>query len=283
MTTPGRSRGFRDVIRHFYLLRLLVNKEVKVRYRGSVLGLLWSYIRPAVQFVVFYVAMGIFLELEKGTPNYAIYLFSGIVVINFFSEAFGNGARAMVANGGLIKKIFLPRQLFSFATLWVAGVHFVPQMVVLVIACLIVGWAPSLLSVVAILVGLIITAVFATGLGLIFGAANVFFRDSENLVDLYIMVATWLSPVLYTWTMVQDKFGDLWFNVYMLNPLTPAVELFHFGWWRGTVDGRFGVVLEVPPHLFTVWTPLAALVALLTLLVGSLMFSRLEGRFAQEL
>ncbi len=102
LVAPGRGQGLRDVVRHWYLLRLIVRKEVQVRYRGSVLGIVWSYIKPAVQFAVFYVAMGVFLGLNKGMPNYAVYLFSGIAVMNFFNEAFGNAARSVVGNGQLI-------------------------------------------------------------------------------------------------------------------------------------------------------------------------------------
>ena len=112
LSPPGHGRGLRDVFQNRYLLKLLVDKEIQVRYRGSVLGILWSYIKPGVQFGVFYIAMGLFLGLERGMQNYAIYLFSGMIVINFFSEGFSNGAKAMVVNGALIKKIYLPRELF---------------------------------------------------------------------------------------------------------------------------------------------------------------------------
>ena len=108
------------------------------------LGILWSYIKPGVQFLVFYIAMGMFLGLERGMHNYAVYLFSGMIAINFFSEGFGNGARAMVVNSALIRKIYLPRELFSLSTVWVALVHFVPQIAVMLLACFLVGWSPDL-------------------------------------------------------------------------------------------------------------------------------------------
>ena len=89
LKAPGRGRGILDAMKNRYLLRLLVDKEIQVRYRGSVLGILWSYIKPGVQFLVFYIAMGLFLGLERGMHNYAVYLFSGMIAINFFSEGFG--------------------------------------------------------------------------------------------------------------------------------------------------------------------------------------------------
>ncbi|UWX98736.1 ABC transporter permease [Arthrobacter zhaoxinii] len=285
LETPGRGAGLADILRSRFLLKLLVSKELKVRYRGSILGLLWSYVKPGVQFVVFYIALGVFLGLEQsdrnpsGLPNYAIYLFSGIVLINFFTEALGNASRSIVGNGGLIKKIYLPRQLFPVASVWVSGVHFVPQMVILIVACLFNGWRPSVLQLAAAVAGFIIVALLATGLGLLFGAVNVYFRDAENIVDMLLMIATWASPVLYSWHMVSDKLGETFFNVYQLNPITVGVEAFHYAFWLPTTDGAE----TIPPHLLSVWIPIALAISAAVLLIGQLVFRRLEGRFAQEL
>ncbi|WP_231716019.1 ABC transporter permease [Arthrobacter zhangbolii] len=285
LETPGRGAGLADILRSRFLLKLLVSKELKVRYRGSILGLLWSYVKPGVQFVVFYIALGVFLNMEQsernpgGLPNYAIYLFSGIVLINFFTEALGNASRSIVGNGGLIKKIYLPRQLFPVASVWVSGVHFVPQLVILVVACLFNGWRPSLLQLAAAVAGFTIVALLATGLGLLFGAINVYFRDAENLVDMMLMIATWASPVLYSWIMVHRELGETFFNLYQLNPITVGVETFHFAFWLPTTDAAEAI----PPHLLSMWIPIALAISALVLLLGQLVFRRLEGRFAQEL
>lgn len=285
LVRPGVGGGLAEVFRQRFLLKLLVRKELQIRYRGSVLGLLWSYVKPGVQFVVFYIALGVFLGLQKspgnpgGLENYAIYLFSGIVLINFFTEALSNASRSIVGNGGLIKKIYLPRELFPVASVWVSGVHFVPQLVVLLAACFFAGWHPSLLQLAAAAAGFIIIAMLATGLGLLFGSANVYFRDFENIVDMLLMVATWASPVLYSWTMVRDKLGAGWFTLYQANPITIAVETFHYAFWLPTTDG----IPPMPPNLLSLWIPAAIIVSFLFLLLGQWTFRRLEGRFAQEL
>ncbi|WP_193554064.1 ABC transporter permease [Rothia uropygialis] len=276
---PGRGRGLLDVFKHTFLLRLLVDKELQVRYRGSILGILWSYVKPGVQFIVFYMALGVFLELNKGLENYAVYLFSGIVLINYFGEAFGNGARCFVGNGALIKKIYLPRELFSVSTIWVGLIHFVPQLLVLLIADFVVGWHPNIMQLACAVVGLGILTAFAYGLGLIFGVANVFFRDSENLVDLLVMVLTWASPIMYPWERVADKAPDWVLHLYLSNPITVAVELFHYAFWYPTLSMEW----HVPPHLLSLWTPLAIVIAIVTVVIGDLLFRKFEGNFAQEL
>ncbi len=285
LTRPGLGGGFRDLRQSSFLLKLLVRKELKVRYRGSVLGLLWSYVKPGVQFIVFYVALGVFLGLEKsarnpdGLSNYAVYLFSGIVLINFFSEALGNAARSIVNNGNLIKKIYLPRELFPVASVWVSAVHFFPQLVVLVIGCIFAGWHPDMFQLLAAVGGFAIVGFLATGLGLLFGAANVYFRDSENLVDMLLMVATWASPVMYSWTMVPSTLGPGLFALSQANPITVGVELFHYAFWYPTTDGS----AAMPPNLFSLWLPIGLAISLVVLALGQLTFRRLEGRFAQEL
>jgi ABC-2 type transport system permease protein len=282
LATPGSGRGLLDVYRDRFLLKLLVRKEIKVRYRGSVLGLLWSYVKPLVQFLIYFVALGIFLNLQRGTPNYAIYLFAGIVLVNFFTESLSNATRSIVDNRDLIRKIYLPRELFPVATVWVSAAHFLPQLVVLVGACLIVGWTPSVLQLGAFFLVFLIVAVLATGLGLLFGAMNVYFRDSENIVDMIVMVVTWASPVLYIWSMVQQVMGP-WFWIYQLNPMTVAVEVFHWVFWEPTLKADQAVTGTMPPDLLTLWLPVSIVITLVVLFIGQLTFRRLAVHFAQEL
>ncbi|PID97535.1 MAG: sugar ABC transporter permease [Actinobacteria bacterium] len=280
---PGESSGLLEVIRQPYLTSLIVHKELRQRYRGSVLGMAWSYAKPATQFLVFYFAIGVFMRMNQNVPNYVIYMFSGVVLINYFSEIFGNATRAVVGNAALVKKIYLPRQLFPMSALWVALVHFAPQVVILLLGALIFGWHPTFLGIVAILLGFIIVSLFALGLGLFSGALNVFYRDAENFVDLLLMIATWISPVLYTWKMVYEAFTNngldiLWY-LYQLNPMTVAVELFHYGFWEATLSDTAGIAA---PHLWT-WALIALLVSVFTVFFGEMSFRRMDARFAQEL
>jgi ABC-2 type transport system permease protein len=285
--TPGQSRGLLDAFRWHYLLRLLVRTGVTTRYRNSALGWTWSYVRPAAQFLVFWLVMGVFLQLQQGIPNYAVYLFSGIICINLFNEAFKNATTSIVGNAPLVRKVYLPRQLFAVSAVFVAFVHFLPQVALLLIVCLFLGWAVniSVLSILAILAAVLILMLVAFGAGLFFGAVNVRYRDAENIVELLLMLVTWASPVLYFWTMVQNAFAAVprVTTLYLLNPITQAVQLFHFAFWQPvTIDEIEARGLELPPDLAwgTLW---ALLIAAGTILVGQIVFRRLEGKFAQDL
>lgn len=278
LTEPGSSNGLLDVFRRRHLLSLIVRKEVQIRYRGSVLGWLWSYVKPLVQFFVFYIAIGVFLGLNDRVQFFPIYLLAGITVVTFFNEAFSNGTRSLVDNAALIKKIYLPREMFPVASMMIAAVNTLPQIVVVVVIAMFFGWAPSALQVGAILVGLVIVAVLATGLGLLFGAINVTFRDAQSFVEIIVMCAVWASPVMYQWQMVAQSVPEWLFVVYRLNPITIAVELFHYGIWFPL--GPDDAVLLPELGLYTV---IALVVSLVCLVIGQAVFRRLEGRFAQDL
>jgi ABC-2 type transport system permease protein len=275
--TPGTSKGLISVLVDYrYLLRRIIRKDMLVRYRGSILGWVWSYAKPAVQFLVYWLALGVFLGANGTIEGYPIYLVSGMILLNFFTEAFSNATRSLSDNSSLIQKIYLPREIFPVSSTLIAMVNFLPQLVILLVVCLAVGWHPTILAILAILAAMAITSILATGLGLFFGAVNVSFRDAQNFVDLILVVATWGSPVLYQ-ASVLEKAPEWVQVVYNLNPVTPAVELMHYGFWGATLHDPSGVMG------FTWFTAVAFVVSVVVLLIGQLVFRRLEGRFAQDL
>lgn len=275
---PGRSRGLLDVFAWRYLLRLLVRQGTQTRYRHSVLGWTWSYLKPAAQFVVYYIVMGLFLRFGETIDLFAVYLFAGIVVVNFFNEAFGNATRSIVENAALVKKIYLPRELFPIASVIVAFIHFLPQAVILLVVCLVLGWSPTVAAIGAMALAIVLVAAMSLGLGLLLGAVNVAFRDAQNLVELIQMFSAWSVPVLYTWHMAADQMPPWMFDIYMSNPLAVGVDLFQEATWRATAEAPL-----LSPDGMVTYIVVAAGICVLLLTAGQLVFRRFEPRFAQEL
>lgn len=280
LVAQGRSGGLREVVGRRFLLSLLVRKELRVRYRASALGLGWSYVKPAVQFGVYFVGLGMVLR-QNAIGDYAVYLFGGLVVMTVFGEAVGNATRSVVANADLVRKIYLPRELFPISSLCVAGVHLGPQLLVLLVGALVAGWSPDPVGVLALVGALALVTVLALGLGLLLAAVNVLFRDVENVVDLVLMVLVWTSPVLYPWQRVADLLGpnSVLLTLYQSNPLTVAVELVHRGTWAHASPGN---AAALPPDL-GVRVLSSFVLATAVLALGQSVFRMLSGRFAQEL
>jgi ABC-2 type transport system permease protein len=290
LVDPGRSGGLADLLRHRYLLRLLVRRELRSRYQGSLLGLGWSYVRPVVNFAVYYFIVGIFLALGKNTQNLAIYLFAGMVVVNVFTETMTTSTWSVVGNGALVKKIYLPRELFPFASFLVSVVNMLPALVILCAGAIFSGWQPSMLALGSALLGLAIVAVLSTAVALLYSGINVYFRDFGQVVDILGLLIPWSVPMIYPWSVVRDFFGvGSWqLDVYLANPLAVAVSLFQRGFWWPTTDGPAILArnpeapVPFPDHL-TVRGLIALGVSVILVVIAQSVFGRLQRRFAQEL
>lgn len=283
LVAPGERGGLHNVFRERYLLKLLVRKELAARYQGSVLGLLWSYVQPAVRFSAYYIIIGFILGMNRQMENFAIHIFTGMVMVHYFTETFSAGTRSIVKNQRIIQKLPLPRELFPVASMLVSAYHIIPQGVILIGGAIVVGWDPSLYDLAAGLLGFVTMAVFAVSLALVFSAANVFFRDFQNIVATLTVFVTWSAPMIYPYELIADRVGGTWIEqVYLANPVANCVLLFQQLFWVPTVGPDATYPAVMPDHLLT--RGLAILGAsLVALFIAQVIFTRLEGKFAERL
>lgn len=262
------------------LLSLLVRRELKSRYKDSALGFVWSLLRPLSLLVVYYVAIGQFLGAARGAnaiPDFAIYIFSGLTVWNLFSEIIGAGTGAIVNNGGLVKKIYLPREVFPLSVIGSALFNFLIQLVILYAATWISPYHPSPAKLAWAVLGTALILIWATALAFLLSALNVYLRDIQYLVEIVLMFGFWLSPVVYPWSQVNEKIGSGFLGeAFLANPVTLAVMSFHRAFWVGGF---------APPQPSEMVPRVLAnmLVGLVALWVCQRIFARLQSNFAQEL
>jgi ABC-2 type transport system permease protein len=282
LTPPSANNGLLAVFQKRYLLKLLVKREISARYQGSFLGLLWSYIGPLCQFFVYLFVIGTILGLHDSVENFGIHIFSGLVVVHFFTETFSAGTRSIVRNKSIIVKLPLPREMFPVASMLVSLFHVFPQLLILTVACLAYGWVPDLGGAAALLLALFIAMVLGTACALMFSAANVFFRDFGNIVNILLLFVRFSVPMIYPFALVEERFGAA-AKYYLYNPLADCVLLVQRAFWVGTTDDPAETArTDLPPDLFT-WGLSMAGVSIVLLAVGQLMFSRLESRIPERL
>jgi ABC-2 type transport system permease protein len=283
LVAPGDRGGLHNVLRERYLLKLLVRKELSARYQGSFLGLFWSYVQPAVRFSAYYFVIGYVFGLTRNMENFPIHIFAGMVMVHYFTETFSSGTRSIVKNRKIIQKLPLPRELFPVASMLVSAYHTLPQMVILLVGVNLIGWHPTPYDVVAGLVGFSIIAVFGMALALIFSAANVFFRDFQNIVSTLTIFVTWSVPMIYPYDRIHENWGGTWAEqLYLANPIADAVLCFQQLFWVPTVPEDSAYPAVMPDNLLLHGA--AALAACsLVLVFAQLLFSRLEGKFAERL
>lgn len=282
LAPPAATTGLLEVTRRRYLLRLLVRREISARYQDSVLGMVWSYINPLSQFFIYWFVLGKIVGLEDRAENFAIHVFTGLIVVHFFTETFNAGTRSIVRNKALVQKMALPRELFPVASMLVSGFHALPQLALLIIFCLLSGWTPDGFGLLAGVMGLTISMMFGTALALMFSAANVFFRDFSQAVNVLTNFVRFSVPMIYPFTLVQDRFGDF-AQYYLFNPLADAVLLFQRCFWAGTTSDMDATLdVHFPDHLM--YFGLGAIgVGLVLLAIGQWTFSKLENKIPERL
>jgi ABC-2 type transport system permease protein len=279
---PAPRNGLLEVFRRRYLLRLLVRREISARYSGSFLGLIWSYINPLSQFAIYFVVIGLLLELHKNVPNFAIHMFCGIILVHFFQETFNAGTRSIVRNKAIVRKMAMPNEMFPVASMLVSLYHVVPQVVILVIACLFYGWMLDPGGALAVVLALLIIMILGTALALLFSAANVFFRDWSSVVNILTNFVRFSVPMIYPFSMVDERFGSI-AHYYLLNPIANAVLLFQRAFWVGTTDHPEDLArTDLPDHLFERGFIMVG-VCLVILLIAQMVFTRLEHKIPERI
>lgn len=282
LSPPTANNGLLAVFQRRYLLRLLVRREINARYQGSFLGLLWSYINPLSQFLVYYIVIGELLGLHKNVEYFGIHLFAGLIVVHFFTETFGAGTRSIVRNKALVTKMALPREMFPVATMLVSLYHVVPQVIILTAACLMLGWTPDPVGLLAMGLAVLMIMVLGTAAALMFSAANVFFRDFGNIVNVLQLFVRFGVPMIYPFSIVNERFGSF-AEYYLLNPLANAVLLFQRAFWVGTTkDPDHTTVEHLPDYLLARGAGMLV-VGLVLLVIAQIVFNKLENKIPERL
>lgn len=277
---PGFARGtvssLRDILSHRELLGSLVRRELKARYKDSALGFVWSLARPLAMLLIYYIALGQFLGAARSVPDFAIFIYTGLTAWGLFSEIVLGGTGSIVANSGLIKKVYLPREVFPLSVVGSSLFNFAIQLVILLGATVVAGKVPTGERLLYFPLSLAVILVWATALALLLSAVNVYLRDVQYLVDVIIMILFWASPIVYAWRQVSDHVGGALADVYLANPMTLAVMGFQRAFWIAG-DG------QPTPDQLGVRLLIALGVGLVLLWLCQRVFARLQSNFAQEL
>ncbi|WP_245762584.1 ABC transporter permease [Mycetocola miduiensis] len=258
-----------------------MKRELRARYKNSALGILWSLVRPLAQLLIYYFAIGQILGVARSIPNFAIFVFVGLTAWTLFTEIVSNGTTSIVSNSGLVKKVYLPREIFPLSSVGGALFSFGVQFVILIGATIVLGQFPWSANLATAVPAFIVILLFGTGLGILLGGLNVYFRDLEHLTEVALVVLFWASPIVYSFSYVHNFLqGGLLEQVYLLNPITLGILGMQKAFWlSGSVEST---AMNWPPDLdLRLW--IAVLAGVVFVWLCQRIFSRVQGDFAQEL
>jgi ABC-2 type transport system permease protein len=246
-----------------YLIYNLVLRDLKVKYKGSTLGFLWSLLNPLLMLVVYTVAFKYVIKLD--VSNFPVFLFCALMPWTFLTSALSTGAISITDNSNLVKKVYFPREVLPLSVVLVNLFHFSLTFVVLIPALLFFNIYPGFPFFFLVVI-IFFQALFVLGLTLIFAALNVYYRDIKHFLEVLMNLWFWVTPIIWPMTLLSEKYRNLAY----LNPFTPFVTAYRDVILRNNMPGLLNI---------------AAVIALgvLVCLLGTLVFQKKQRRFAEEI
>lgn len=253
----------REIYQYREMLKNMVAKELRQRYKGSILGFLWTFLNPLMMLAVYSIVFSTVMKINL--KNYSFFLFVGLLPWNFFSTSVLISAGSVVQNSNLIKKIYFPREVLPMAVSITGLINFLLSLLILIPAMLFFK-VKLTVALVALPVIIILELVMVLGFTLLVSSLNLYFRDLEHILGVSMMAWFYLTPIIFPIEMIPKRF--LW--LVNLNPVAPLILAYQNILYYGA---------------FPKWHTLgfALLFSVALLIIGMLTFRHLKRNFAEEI
>lgn len=255
---------FKEIYNYRELLKTNVKKDIRGKYKASFLGVLWSFINPLLQVLVYAIVFP--YMLGNTGPDYIVYLVTGIIPWTYFNTALTGCVGCIKANSGIIKKVYFPREILPLSCVISSFVNFLISCLIILFFCIIwqtgITWHIIFVPVIAIIEGML-----ALGLGMALGAIDAYVQDLENIVNFLLTLAFYGTPIVY----YLSNFGStsLVARLVRLNPLTTIMNAYRDCFLYHTVPDLEGLGIVF-------------LVSVIILIIGCVIFKKLEKGFAEQ-
>lgn len=242
----------------------LTHRELRGKYKGSVLGFLWTYINPLMQILVYaFVFSQIF---RSGIERFHLYLIVSMFPFNFFTGGVIQGLGSIRYQGDLVKKVYFPRQILPLVSLTVNFINMLISFLIIYSILLISGWGINLKLQGWLIPVMLIEYFFSLGLALMLSAVEVYFRDIEHIISVVMMVWMYVTPMFYSIEVIPQQL----LPIFYCNPMLYIISMYQ--------QILYYKVSPDPEYMIR-----AMIFAAVSLVIGSVVFKALEKRFAEEL
>jgi len=253
---------FKEIYNYRELLKNNIKKEIRGKYKGAWLGVVWSYLNPLLMLVVYSIVFSKIMRIQ--IPNYTMFLFTALIPWTFFTTTVSQGSFSVIASGNLLKKVYFPREIIPISVVTSNLVNFLISCVIMFTFILISGIGFSK-YVIFFPIIVLIQYLLLMGITLILSAVTVFVRDLEHIITVLLMVLLYGTPILYSMDMVPESIR----RVISLNPMTPVISAYRdVLFYQVKPDiGQLGIIFGVSIGL---------------VIIGLIIFKRLQRGFAEE-
>ena len=236
-------------MKYLPLIRLLVSRELTLRYKRSVIGIGWTLLNPMLtSFVLWVVFSFVFASRLPSGQQFAPYLMAGILLNTFFNQGLMQAAESIASNGGVLTKIYVPPQVFAISAALAGLVNFFIGMIPLAIVVYISGQSIAWTIPLVLLVGVFL-AFLVAGLGLALSIMFVRFDDTRNIVNVLLMILMYLTPIFYPISVMNNTMQ----NIIKWNPLTSFLEIFRWAFSNNANPTLFNWVYMLISTVFFLW------------------------------
>ncbi len=255
-------KKIKEIYQYRHMLKTLVKQDINGRYKGSFFGFLWTLLNPLLMLAVYSLVFQ--FVFRTGIENYSIYLFICLMPWNAFANTIAVGTTCVSNNASILKKVYFPREVLPLAVVISNTIQYFFSAVIIFIALIISGvgvfWVAIFLPVIVL-----IQAIFSLGLIMLLSAANVYIRDVQYIMNPVMMIWMYACPILYSISMVPEKF----LGIYKLNPMTLIMQEYQNILYNKTLPNfaSLGIVFAI---------------SIIVLIIGYLVFNKLQRRFAEE-
>ena len=210
----------RDLFKYKFLIEQLVSRDFKVKYKRSVLGMAWSLLHPVLMTVVMYIVFSNFFRFSTPGVSYPAYLLSGMLFFNYFSEASNLSMSTIVANAGLINKVYLPKYIFPLTKCMFVGINFLLTLIPLYVVLFATGtgicWQHILLP-----YAFLCLFFFTLGVGFVLATVAVFLRDMFYIYSIILQILSYMTPIFWSPTIINNP---MFLSVLKINPLYHIID-----------------------------------------------------------
>lgn len=258
MIEDVKNLGY-NFIKYYDLLIALLLRDIKIKYKRSILGFAWSILNPLLMMIVMSIVFSTIFKTD--IKNFPMYLIIGQVIFSFFSEATNTAMTSIISNGGLIKKVYIPKYIFALSKVMFSFTNMLFSLVAVVIVA-IATKLPITPAILLFPLPLIYVFIFSLGVGLLLASYAVFFRDLLHLYGILLLIWTYLTPIFYPITILPENVK----KVIMFNPMFVYIDNF-----REII--LYGKVPSLSSNL------LCICYSLIALLIGTLAFRKAKDKF----
>ena len=256
-------KKFKELYFYRQFLKTSVKKEFRGKYKKSFLGVLWSFINPLLQLLVYALVFPFILRIQE--ENYIMFLFSALIPWNFFATTIAQSTSIVVGNAGILKKVYFPREILPISIVISGAINFLVSCIIIFIALIVSGvgitanilWLPVIL---------LVQCIITLAICFVLSALTVYIRDLEYFINVLLQLWMYVTPVLYSMELIPEKFAKFFY----LNPMVEIINAYRCIFYYKTIPNLKALAI-------------LTVIGIVATGIGYTIFKKLEKRFAEEL